>query len=97
MLAKTLFMLEVKTLNVDIGPIRILQDASLRIEAGEMVGLIGRNGAGKTTFLRSLMGLLNAVSGQMKFDDVDLTVLPSQKRAGLGLATCQRIANWCLH
>lgn len=84
MLAKTLFMLEVKTLNVDIGPIRILQDASLRIEAGEMVGLIGRNGAGKTTFLRSLMGLLNAVSGQMKFDDVDLTVLPSQKRAGLG-------------
>ncbi|MFZ8898784.1 MAG: ATP-binding cassette domain-containing protein, partial [Alphaproteobacteria bacterium] len=41
-------MLEVKTLNVDIGPIRILQDASLRIEAGEMVGLIGRNGAGKT-------------------------------------------------
>ena len=84
MLAKTLFMFEVKTLNVDIGPIRILQDASLRIEAGEMVGLIGRNGAGKTTFLRSVMGLLNAVSGQMNFDDVDLTVLPSQKRAGLG-------------
>ena len=77
-------MLEVKDLTVDIGPVRILQDVSLRIEVGQMVGLIGRNGAGKTTFLRSVMGLLKANSGTMQFEDVDLIALPSQKRAGLG-------------
>ena len=77
-------MLEVKDLTVDIGPIRILQDVSLRIEVGQMVGLIGRNGAGKTTFLRSVMGLLKANSGTMQFEDVDLIALPSQKRASLG-------------
>ena len=74
-------MLEVRGLNVDIGAIPILRDASLDLNNGEIVGLIGRNGAGKTTFLRSLMGLLDIKSGQMAFDDVELSAVPAQKSA----------------
>ena len=48
-------MLEVNGLSVDIGPVNILRDVSLRLESKQMVGFIGRNGAGKTTFLRMLM------------------------------------------
>ncbi|NNF78979.1 MAG: ABC transporter ATP-binding protein [Rhizobiales bacterium] len=78
-------MLEVRGLNVDIGAIPILRDAGLDLNNGEIVGLIGRNGAGKTTLLRSLMGLLPVNSGQMSFDGEELTKLPAQKRAHLGI------------
>ena len=78
-------MLEVRGLTVDIGAIPILRGASLDLNNGEIVGLIGRNGAGKTTFLRALMGLLEAKSGQMAFDDVELTAVPAQRRAHLGI------------
>ncbi|MGZ0189599.1 MAG: ATP-binding cassette domain-containing protein, partial [Alphaproteobacteria bacterium] len=44
-------MLDVQGLSVDIGPINILRDVALKLESNQMVGLIGRNGAGKTTFL----------------------------------------------
>lgn len=78
-------MLEVHSLNVDIGVIPILRDASLDLNNGEIVGLIGRNGAGKTTFLRALMGLLDIKSGQMTFDETELSGVPAQKRAHLGI------------
>ncbi len=78
-------MLDVQGLNVDIGPVNILRDVSLRLETGEMVGLIGRNGAGKTTFLRALMGLLKAKSGRIDFDGTDLMATPPQRRAALGM------------
>lgn len=78
-------MLEVRSLHVDIGPTEILRDVELDLKTGEMVGLIGRNGAGKTTFLRALMGLLKARAGQIDFDGVDLIKTPPQKRAALGM------------
>ena len=78
-------MLEVSGLNVDIGPVNILRDVALSAQTGEMVGLIGRNGAGKTTFLRSIMGLLKAESGSIMFDANDLMQTPPQKRAALGM------------
>jgi len=78
-------MLEVRGLNVDIGPVNILRDVALSAQTGEMVGLIGRNGAGKTTFLRSVMGLLKANSGTVMFDADDLMQVPPQKRAALGM------------
>ncbi len=78
-------MLEVSGLNVDIGAIPILRDASLDLNNGEIVGLIGRNGAGKTTLLRALMGLLDAKSGKMAFDNVELSDVPAQQRARLGI------------
>ena len=67
-------MLEVAGLNVAIGPIPIIRTASLAVGEGEMCGLIGRNGAGKTTFLRALMGA-TAATGAATFNDVDLIAL----------------------
>lgn len=78
-------MLEVRGLHVDIGAIEILRDVALELQTGQMVGLIGRNGAGKTTFLRALMGLLKSRAGEMDFDGVDLVKTPPQRRAALGM------------
>lgn len=78
-------MLEVKGLTVDIGPVNILRDVSLKLESKQMVGFIGRNGAGKTTFLRAVMGLLKAKSGTIDLDGAELLALPAHHRAGLGM------------
>ena len=78
-------MLRVADLNVSIGPIPIIRDASLDLDEGEMCGLIGRNGAGKTTLLRALMGALPA-TGSAELDAVDLLALPAHaaSRHGIG-------------
>ncbi len=78
-------MLEVNGLSVDIGPVNILRDVSLRLESKQMVGFIGRNGAGKTTFLRAVMGLLKAKSGTISLNATELLALPAHHRAGLGI------------
>jgi branched-chain amino acid transport system ATP-binding protein len=77
-------MLRVSALNVSIGPIPIIRDASLELDEGEMCGLIGRNGAGKTTFMRALMGALPA-SGKAELDAIDLLVLPPHRRVAQGI------------
>jgi len=77
-------MLKVASLNVSIGPIPIIRDASLAVNEGEMCGLIGRNGAGKTTFIRALMGALPA-QGKAELGHVDLLTLPAHRRAGQGV------------
>jgi branched-chain amino acid transport system ATP-binding protein len=77
-------MLKVSNLNVSIGPIPIIRDASLAVNEGEMCGLIGRNGAGKTTLLRALMGALPA-TGKAELGHVDLLALPAHRRAGFGV------------
>ena len=58
-------MLAVNALDVDINGTPILRGVGLEINSGEIIGLIGRNGAGKTTFLRSVMGLLPIVDGSI--------------------------------
>ena len=73
-------MLIVDALDVDINGTPILRDIGLEIQTGEIVGLIGRNGAGKTTFLRSVMGLLPINAGTIDFDDQPLQSLPFQRR-----------------
>ncbi|WP_424830235.1 ABC transporter ATP-binding protein [Ruegeria sp.] len=78
-------MLKASRLNVDIGPARIIRDGSFEIETGQMVGLIGANGAGKTTCLRTIMGLIPPVSGQVSFDHFELTKTPAHQRATLGI------------
>ncbi len=78
-------MLEVRGLNVNIGSVSVLRDAGLDLKDGEIVGLVGRNGAGKTTLLRSLMGLLAIESGEIIFDGAQLSALPAQQRARLGI------------
>ena len=77
-------MLEVSALNVSIGPIPIIRNASLALDDGEMCGLIGRNGAGKTTLIRAVMGALPA-SGKAELGGVDLLALPAHHRAALGI------------
>jgi branched-chain amino acid transport system ATP-binding protein len=74
-------MLKVTQLNVSIQGVSILQNANLHIPAGAMVGLVGRNGAGKTTFMRSVMGLLDANSGEVLFEGTDLLPTPAHSRA----------------
>jgi len=77
-------MLKVNGLNVSIGPIPIIRDASLVVSEGEMCGLIGRNGAGKTTLIRALMGALPA-RGKVELGHVDLLALPAHRRADHGV------------
>src|SRR6185312_16060743 len=77
-------MLEVAGLNVSIGPIPIIRNVSLRIGEGEMCGLIGRNGAGKTTIMRALMGALPA-TGTATLGDADLLAMPGHRRVHHGI------------
>lgn len=78
-------MLEIKGLDVDIGPVPVLRQAELTVPTGAMCGLIGRNGAGKTTLMRSVMGLLRAKAGEMLFDHHDLVKVNDYKRAHFGI------------
>jgi branched-chain amino acid transport system ATP-binding protein len=77
-------MLKVEALDVSIGPVPIVRNASLDLDEGEMCGLIGRNGAGKTTLLRALMGALPA-RGKAMLGDVDLLALPAHRRVAHGI------------
>jgi branched-chain amino acid transport system ATP-binding protein len=77
-------MLRVSGLDARIGPVPILHEVGLALEDGEMCGLIGRNGAGKTTFMRALMGLVPA-SGRVELGDLDLMAVPPHRRPHLGL------------
>jgi len=77
-------MLNVRDLNVSIGPVPIIRNASLTVNEGEMCGLIGRNGAGKTTLIRALMGALPA-TGHAELSHVDLLGLPPHRRVTHGI------------
>lgn len=68
-------MLEITDLNVYHGSSRTLKDFSLALNAGEVLCLLGRNGAGKTTALKSIMGLLPAQSGSIRLEGRELTSL----------------------
>ena len=78
-------MLVLNALAAGYGPARVLFDVSLKVEAGEVVGLLGRNGVGKTTTTRTLMGLLPASAGEVFFDGVALRGLPPFRVAQLGI------------
>ncbi len=78
-------MLKVKGLDVNIGPTPILRGLNLEVPSGTMCGLIGRNGAGKTTFLRAVMGALAAKAGAVTFDDHDLLNSQPHRRAHMGI------------
>ena len=78
-------LLHVTHLAAHIQAMPALRDLSLAIDEGEMVCLVGRNGAGKTSFMRAVMGHLPATAGTLHFGDVDLTQLPRHARAGLGI------------
>jgi urea transport system ATP-binding protein len=78
-------MLEIRGLNVAYGESQVLWDVSLDVPPGGVVCLMGRNGVGKTTLLKSVMGLLPARSGQILFDGRDLGRLRPEERAACGI------------
>ncbi|MBR2934676.1 MAG: ABC transporter ATP-binding protein [Oscillospiraceae bacterium] len=78
-------MLEVNGLNVYYGLIHALHDVSFHVNEGEVVALIGANGAGKTTILHTVSGLLGAKSGSVVFEGKDITKKPGHSIVKLGM------------
>jgi branched-chain amino acid transport system ATP-binding protein len=78
-------MLSLENINVSIQSVPILRDLSLSIGGGELVGLVGRNGAGKTTSLRTIVGLMKPTQGKVMLDGTDITSLDAHKRPALGI------------
>ena len=78
-------MLKAENLKVAYGDIEALHGVSFNIEKGELVSVIGANGAGKTTILRALMGLTPLVSGSVSFKNEEIGAMPPNKRAGQGI------------
>lgn len=85
-------LLEVKNLNTHYGPSHVLQGVSLQIAEGELVALLGRNGMGKSTTLKSIMGMVKPTSGSVMFDGKEIAGLPPYKvaRAGIGYVPEER-------
>jgi branched-chain amino acid transport system ATP-binding protein len=78
-------LLEVDAINTFRGPAHILHGVSLNVGDNEVVSLVGRNGAGRTTIIESIMGLLPVRSGRIRFRDHDITRLPPHRRAKYGI------------
>jgi urea transport system ATP-binding protein len=79
-------MLRLDNLNVYYGESHVLRNVSLEVERGQVLCLMGRNGVGKTTTLKAIMGLLKSRSGQIQFGGADITAESSDRRARRGLA-----------
>jgi branched-chain amino acid transport system ATP-binding protein len=78
-------MIALESAKVAIQNVEVLRNFSIRIEPGQMVGLIGRNGAGKTTVMRSIMGHLPLLAGSLRIDDTDLSQAAPHERVTHGI------------
>lgn len=79
-------MLEVKDLEVYYGVIQAIKGVSFEVNQGEVIALIGANGAGKTTILHTITGLLSPKKGQVLFEGKDITKVPAHKIVSMGMA-----------
>ncbi|BAV80217.1 high-affinity branched-chain amino acid transport ATP-binding protein LivF [Streptococcus sp. NPS 308] len=79
-------MLKVENLSVHYGMIQAVRDVSFKVNEGEVVSLIGANGAGKTTILRTLSGLVRPSAGKIQFLGKEIQKLPAQKIVAAGLS-----------
>ena len=79
-------MLEVKDLEVYYGVIQAIKGVSFHVDKGEVVALIGANGAGKTTILHTVTGLLTPKNGSVMFGGKDITKVPAHKIVSMGMA-----------
>ena len=81
-------MIQIDQLNQYYGESHILWDVSLAIPAGSCTCLMGRNGVGKTTLLKTIMGILPAASGSLRFEDLELTSRPGRAARPAGYRLC---------
>lgn len=79
-------MLEIKDLEVYYGMIQAIKGISFEVLEGEVIALIGANGAGKTTILHTITGLLEARKGSVLFEGTDITKVPAHKIVSMGMA-----------
>lgn len=79
-------MLEIKDLEVFYGMIQAIKGVSFEVNEGEVIALIGANGAGKTTILHTITGLLEAKRGTVTFDGKDITKIPAHRIVSMGMA-----------
>ncbi len=79
-------MLEIKDLEVNYGMIKAIKGISFEVNQGEIIALIGANGAGKTTILHTITGLVPAHTGEIFFNGTNLTKVKAHKIVGMGMA-----------
>ena len=79
-------LLEIKDLEVNYGVIKAIKGVSFDVNEGEIIALIGANGAGKTTILHTITGLIQAKKGSIVFDGKELTKTPPHKIVSMGMA-----------
>ena len=83
-------MLALEDVSAAYGLSQVLSGIGLRVEAGEAVALLGRNGVGKTTLLRTIIGLHAAGGGRIAMDETRIDALPAYRRARLGIGGGKR-------
>lgn len=86
-------ILEARELDAGYGKIVIIQEVSVRLQAGEVVGIIGPNGSGKSTLVKAIYGLANVYRGEVYFNGKNIIQLEPQERTALGLGYVPQIDN----
>jgi branched-chain amino acid transport system ATP-binding protein len=84
----TVPVLSIEALNVSYGATSALRSVSLTVAAGQAVALLGANGAGKSSLIKSIIGLVRPTSGRILFNEQDLSRLPANRRSRLGIGYC---------
>ena len=79
-------LLEIRDIEVFYGVIQAIKGISFDVNEGEVIALIGANGAGKTTILHTITGLLQPKKGSITFDGKDITKVPAHKIVSMGMA-----------
>jgi branched-chain amino acid transport system ATP-binding protein len=79
-------MLTVEELTTEYGPVRAVDHVSLQVDAGSVIAVLGANGAGKTSLLRTITGLVRPTSGRVRFEDQDITGLAVEDIVRCGVA-----------
>jgi branched-chain amino acid transport system ATP-binding protein len=83
-----MILLELENLSINYGPIQAVRNISLTVNSGEIVTLIGANGAGKSTILRAISRLIKVREGKIRFDGTDITAQPAHAVVHIGIAQC---------